>query len=1056
MFKSCTSLTEAPELPATTLADWCYSNMFKSCKNLGYIKMLATTFAPNCLDGWVSGVASTGTFIKHPDMDSLPTGESGIPSGWTVENYNLGNNEPKNYFTIESLVDNNGISFSNDIDYSYDGINWNSLDANETIYINANEKVKFKKILPLSTSESVGCFVIGSECNVKGNIMSLIHGDNFENKYDLTERDGCFESLFSSCPIVDASELILPATTLSDSCYSYMFYGCTSLTSAPALPATTLTDYCYDNMFESCTSLTAAPELPATTLAYGCYNSMFMYCESLTAAPELPATTLTYGCYNGMFMYCGSLTEAPALPATTLATNCYYMMFYYCISLTTAPELPATTLAYGCYNSMFMYCESLTAAPELPATTLTYGCYNGMFMYCGSLTEAPALPATTLATNCYYMMFYYCISLTTAPELPATTLAESCYDSMFYGCTSLTSAPELPATTLADWCYYGMFNGCSELDKIAMLATDISAPNCLDRWVSGVASTGTFIKHPDMNSLPTGESGIPEGWTVEDYNVGNGEPKNYFTIESLEDENGIFLTYTDIKIDYSFDGNEWLSNFDNVFINKNDKIYFKCNTLGTPGLGVMPIGTFKSTGKINVKGNIMSLIHSDDFENKYDLTVSKRFFQELFYDNVNIVDASELLLPATTLAESCYDSMFYGCTSLTSAPALPATTLANYCYNSMFYGCTSLTEAPVLPATTLADWCYYGMFNGCSELDKIAMLATDISAPNCLNEWVTDVSYSGIFTKHQDMTSLPTGVSGIPSDWIVQDYESMDVAYYDGSKIKTIAVESYNDTMGELIGIVVIPYNFLPDGNARILSLYPVDANGKPCRSNYSGVQGYINSNNHDSPALNYQKLPITTNKSNEISGYEENGFLPSDSLTGEVSYIDQKSRYTNGNKYGAGFCPSPYLGDSLNPNYLIYKFDEYKNAFNNFDGLGNTTILSENSDYLAANGAWRYKDGSTSSQWYLPSIGELAIIFARINNINITLKILCKQIIKLTLWSSTDNGSILLPLSLDGNIWHTIKSEIFYNNQKEVRPITMLELITFTIDGTEYQAEKI
>ena len=44
-----------------------------------------------------------------------------------------------------------------------------------------------------------------------------------------------------------------------------------------------------------------------------------------------------------------------------------------------------------------------------------------------------------------------------------------------------------------------------------------------------------------------------------------------------------------------------------------------------------------------------------------------------------------------TMASYCYDSMFYGCTGLTQAPALPATTLASYCYDSMFYGCTGLT-----------------------------------------------------------------------------------------------------------------------------------------------------------------------------------------------------------------------------------------------------------------------------------------------------------------------------------------------------------------------------
>ena len=34
MFRDCTSLTQAPLLPATTLADWCYYNMFLGCTNI--------------------------------------------------------------------------------------------------------------------------------------------------------------------------------------------------------------------------------------------------------------------------------------------------------------------------------------------------------------------------------------------------------------------------------------------------------------------------------------------------------------------------------------------------------------------------------------------------------------------------------------------------------------------------------------------------------------------------------------------------------------------------------------------------------------------------------------------------------------------------------------------------------------------------------------------------------------------------------------------------------------------------------------------------------------
>ena len=49
MFKECSSLTTAPELPATTLANNCYDSMFKGCKSLTQAPELpATTLANGC------------------------------------------------------------------------------------------------------------------------------------------------------------------------------------------------------------------------------------------------------------------------------------------------------------------------------------------------------------------------------------------------------------------------------------------------------------------------------------------------------------------------------------------------------------------------------------------------------------------------------------------------------------------------------------------------------------------------------------------------------------------------------------------------------------------------------------------------------------------------------------------------------------------------------------------------------------------------------------------------------------------------------------------------
>lgn len=388
----------------------------------------------------------------------------------TPENSGQGSVDYSTMYTTFEALEDGTFSFSKngtgeDIQYSKDnGTTWTPLASGEKVSIVAGEKVMWKSTITPVSQIGIGTFSSTNKFNVCGNIMSLLYGDSFKGITTFENLPYIFYGLFKHTDLIDASRLILPLETLTNSCY--------------------------EEMFAYCKSLTTTPELPATTLAERCYYNMFMDCYELTTTPELPATTLAYECYCGMFAYCINLTTAPELPATTLAENCYWGMFYSCESLTTSPKLPATTLANSCYSNMFNCCYELTTAPELPATTLAENCYQGMFMECSELT--------------------------TAPVLPATTLAEGCYDGMFTNCTSLTTAPKLLSAILVGYCYREMFKYCINLNHITMLATDISANSCLSNWVNGVSSTGTFVKYPDMTSLPTGISGIPEGWTVED------------------------------------------------------------------------------------------------------------------------------------------------------------------------------------------------------------------------------------------------------------------------------------------------------------------------------------------------------------------------------------------------------------------------------------------------------------------------------------------------------------------------------------------------------------
>lgn len=239
----------------------------------------------------------------------------------------------KPYFAIEALEDDLQVNFSNNYEYCIDNGVWKKANSITKIRANASQTLYFRTNFKPKDYTGIGTFTISGKCNLSGNIMSLLFGDYFEGQTDLTDYDNAFRGLFYNCDIIDASQLILPATTLTDYCYYSMFQECTSLTAAPVLPATTLTTGCYAYMFKECTSLTAVPKLPATTLGVLCYTNMFENCSSIVTAPELPATTLVDSCYYGMFYGCTKLNYIKAL-FTTTPSSLYTNNWVYRVSRT--------------------------------------------------------------------------------------------------------------------------------------------------------------------------------------------------------------------------------------------------------------------------------------------------------------------------------------------------------------------------------------------------------------------------------------------------------------------------------------------------------------------------------------------------------------------------------------------------------------------------------------------------------------------------------------------------------------------------------------------------
>lgn len=88
-------------------------------------------------------------------------------------------------------------------------------------------------------------FIMSGTIEGGGNIMSLLYGDDFENN------------------------LVIPGPN----CFYNLFKGCTSLTSAPTLPAITLTNSCYSYMFSDCTNLNYIKMMATDISASSCLSN---------------------------------------------------------------------------------------------------------------------------------------------------------------------------------------------------------------------------------------------------------------------------------------------------------------------------------------------------------------------------------------------------------------------------------------------------------------------------------------------------------------------------------------------------------------------------------------------------------------------------------------------------------------------------------------------------------------------------------------------------------------------------------------------------------------
>lgn len=586
LFANCTTMSVAPKLPATTLAESCYRfmfqynqittapeiratvlpidschGMFENCRNLNYVKCLATDMsAPSATTQWLNYVASRGTFVR--DANAVwPSGSNGIPSSWTIIDEGIKSPAVSfNGYIITLYCSMQGVTiyyrlnetgsyaiYSQPIEISSDTV----VEAYSTLSGETSPTIKETCTYDGGVEEpviycdgeyiTISCETGGASIKYKLTGMSdyLPYEEAVEISADTTcyaysELDARQSDVVSAECIYDASlkapeiacdgvEVIITCKSRGAEIY-YKLNGEGSFSGYTApfeISADTLVQ-AYSELSGETSSIVSENCIYNPTHDYSKDYLTFKVLSGGTigwkSVGSGQSKAIQYSLNNGTW---NTLVADSSVATVAVSTG-------------DVVRFKGTNTSYAKDKSNYSGFEGGSAMFNVEGNimSLVYGdefdgqiALTGTYNFCSLFklakcvsAENLVLPSSSLTDYCYRAMFSKCTDLVTAPKLPAATLSKGCYWYMFEEC-AITTAPDLEAETLVAECYGYMFINCRSLNYIkAMALSGFTTSNCKTNWVQNVASVGTFVKDSSVttSTWSTGNNGIPTNWTVYD------------------------------------------------------------------------------------------------------------------------------------------------------------------------------------------------------------------------------------------------------------------------------------------------------------------------------------------------------------------------------------------------------------------------------------------------------------------------------------------------------------------------------------------------------------
>ena len=229
-------------------------------------------------------------------------------------------------------------NFTAPVQYSINGGDWitigNQVGVTYTIdNLSQGDIVRFKGSNPTycNNNKNAEWHFSGTtvECEIQGNIMSLIYGDDFAGETVLPSAWTFYQMFADVTALTSAKNLVVPARELKESCYRAMFSRCSALTSTFDIDIDIPALNCFGYMYENC-NLQKAPLINVGRLISGeAYSGV--------SSPYNAAFTATFknnAAIPNIYIWCKNIQSdyAFAPGSSKWSTGCNNLTYVYSMS----------------------------------------------------------------------------------------------------------------------------------------------------------------------------------------------------------------------------------------------------------------------------------------------------------------------------------------------------------------------------------------------------------------------------------------------------------------------------------------------------------------------------------------------------------------------------------------------------------------------------------------------------------------------------------------------------------------------------------------------------